>query len=81
MPRNVKNISNSPMGIFWETKAMEQLHILRCQVWKSHLCPKWPIIVQGFKEALRSLANLDTNEISRPVFEYFSRVSPNNYET
>jgi hypothetical protein len=22
MPRNVKNISNSPMGIFWETKAI-----------------------------------------------------------
>jgi hypothetical protein len=25
---------------------MEQLDILRCQVWKSHLCPKGPISVQ-----------------------------------
>jgi hypothetical protein len=45
---------------------MEQLHILRCQVWKSHLCPKRSISVQGFKEAVRWLANLDTIEISRP---------------
>jgi hypothetical protein len=26
--------------------SMEQLDILRCQVWKSHLCPKGPISVQ-----------------------------------
>ena len=32
---------------------MEQLHILRCQVWKSILCPKGPISVQRFKEAVR----------------------------
>jgi hypothetical protein len=35
------------------TNPMEQLHILRCQVWKSHLRPKRSISVQGFKEAVR----------------------------
>jgi hypothetical protein len=25
---------------------MKQLQILRCQVWKSHMCLKWPISVQ-----------------------------------
>ncbi len=41
--------------MFWSTFLMEQLHILRCQVWKSHLCPNRPISVQRFKEAVRWL--------------------------
>jgi hypothetical protein len=48
-----------------ENPSMEQLDILRCQVWKSDLCPKGPISVQRFKEAYADWPLLDTNEISR----------------